>query len=268
MKKCLLILCHSRAGHLERCFESFFAARGSDQFKVVVVRQVGHEDVAAVVSRYRDRLELVIELKGDPIPEESIRRNRFLGYFACYQTLDAELVLAMEDDVQLSTDALEFIEQVYARHKDDHNFMGINLGSVEPLNDDLIHSYSRLRYGIHGQASVLARRTWNRLLGSSIVTRNPGGHFDSAIEALLRRGYMVTPNNSRHLDSGFGGTHAPDENEDDYFSLIRQSWVGKTVTITPRFKLRQIQHHWRADAIAFRRWSNPYYRWVEPLRRR
>ena len=268
MKKCLLILCYSRAGHLERCLQSFFGARGAGNYQVVVVRQVGHDDVAEVVNRHRDRLDLVVELEGDSLPEESIRRNRFLGYFACYQTLDAEIVLAVEDDVQISTDALEFIEQVYARHEADRDFMGINLGSVEPFDDTLIDSYSLLRYGIHGQASVLARRTWKRLLKSRILTENPGGHFDSAIEPLLRRGYMATPNNSRHLDSGSGGTHAPEETEDDYFSRIRKSWVGSFVSEEQNFKLRQIPHSWREDAVEYKRWSNPYYRFIEPFRRR
>lgn len=116
--------------------------------------------------------------------------------------------------------------------------MCINLGSVEPLDVGLLDSYSLIRYRIHGPASVLSRRTWSKLLLSPIATRSPGGHFDSAVEAFLKRLFMVTPNNSRYLDSVSGGTHAPVETEDGYFSLIRQSWVGVTVPVAPRFRFR------------------------------
>jgi hypothetical protein len=268
MNKCLLVLCHSRAAHVEKCLESFFSARGSEEYRVVVVRQVGFDDVRDVVETFRSRLSLLIELEGDDSPEESIRRNRFIGYFACYQTLDSEIVLAMEDDVCISTDALEFIEQAYVRYESNRHFMGINLGSVEPLGDELVDSYSLVRYGIHGQASVLARRTWKRLLKSRIITENPGGHFDSAIEGLLKRGFMVTPNNSRHLDFGYGGTHAPERTDNDYFSRIHRSWVGESVVSAKDFHLKQIRHHWREDAVAYRWWANPYYRLVDPVRRR
>jgi hypothetical protein len=266
MKKCLLVICHSRAEHLEKCLASFVEARGSEAYMIVVVRQVGHDDVASVVNQVRDRVNLVIEVEADARPEESIRRNRFLGYFACYQTLDADLVLALEDDVLISTDALEFVTDMFVRYESDRNFMGINLGSIEPLREDLVDTYSLLRYGLHGQASVLSKRTWTKLVRSPIVLENPGGHFDLAIESYLKRGFMVTPNNSRHLDYGYGGTHASDDPQSNYFAGIRASWVGGSVSERLPWRLRQITHHWREDAVPYRAWANAYYRFVYPWR--
>lgn len=267
LNKCFLILCYSRADLLKQCLSSCLEARGSDEYSLVVVRQTGNDEVRQVLDSLRDRIRLMVEVDGWGRPEENIRRNRFLGYFACYETLGAEIVLAVEDDVQISSDSLEFINQMYLRYMDHPRFMGINLGSVEPRSADLLDSYSLLRYGLHGQASVLARRTWKAILESPVVQYRSQGHFDLAIEPILRRGFMVTPNNSRHLDSGAGGTHAPTRSIGDYFSQIEQSWVGNIVSEELDFRHRQIPHSWRADAVQYRGWMNPYYRFIEPRRR-
>lgn len=266
MKKCVLVICYSRADNLESCLSSFFAARGSEDYKVVVVRQLGFEDVGDVIERFRHRLSLVIEIEGDDSAPESIRRNRFLGYFACYQTMNADLVLALEDDVRISFDALDYVESVFRRYSPHRRFRGINLGSIEPLQDDLIDTYSLLRYGIHGQASVLSRRTWNRLLCSPVVLESPGGHFDIAVESYLKTGFMVTPNNSRHLDVGYGGTHAPADSDSQYFAGIRDSWVGPDFREKREFRRWEMRHHWRDDAIPYHAWSTPYHRVANAIR--
>lgn len=268
LKKCILICCHSRAELLRRCLISCLGSRGSDSYSLVVVRQTGNDDVKQVLASFRAHISLLIEVEGLGRPEENIRRNRFLGYFACYQTLGAEIVLALEDDVQISTDALEFINQVYSRYMNYERFMGINLGSVEPRSPELFDSYSLLRYGLHGQASVLSKRTWEAIRKSPLMEFASPGHFDLAIEPILRQGFMVTPNNSRHLDSGAGGTHAPTRTSGDYFSQIEQSWVGDSVTEELDFRHLQIPHSWRVDAVPYRAWMNAYYKHIEPWRRR
>lgn len=267
MRKSLLVICHSRPKLLANCLQSCFEARGFSEFALVVVQQTGSQEVTEVISQNRRHISLLVETDGYGPPEANIARNRYLGYFACYQTLQADIVLALEDDVQISTDALEFVSEVYSRYENVPDFMGINLGSVEPFNMALLNSYSFLRYGIHGQASVLNRKVWSKLLKSSIVQGSSPGHFDSALEPILRCGFMVTPNNSRHIDNGHGGTHAPHRVEDDYFARIEASWVGDKVKVPLHYFYQQIPHHWRSDAVPYKRWQNFYYRFIEPRRR-
>lgn len=266
MRKCVLIICHSRAEELERCLSGFFSARGSEDYKVVVVRQLGFDDVADVLDRARDRISLLIEVEGAESARDSIRRNRFIGYFACYQTLNADVVLALEDDVLISFDALDFVDAMFRRYSSNRHFRGINLGSIEPRTVALADTYSLLRYGIHGPASVLAKRTWHKLLRSPTVLESPGGHFDAAIESYLKTGFMVTPNNSRYLDVGYGGTHAPDNPDSSYFAGLRDSWVGVDPREGADYTRLETRHHWRDDAIGYHAWATPYHRVVNLVR--
>ena len=48
----------------------------------------------------------------------------------------------------------------------------------------------------------------------------------SNIEFYLKSGFMVTPNLSRDLDFGWGGTHAPLDSMHPHYVKMRESWIG------------------------------------------
>jgi hypothetical protein len=64
---------------------------------------------------------------------------------------------------------------------------------------------------------------------------------------------MVTPNLSRNLDLGYGGSFAPASKTDPYFSAIRKSWFSSKTNSKIDYKKIQVKHGWRADSIEFRR---------------
>jgi hypothetical protein len=82
----------------------------------------------------------------------------------------------------------------------------------------------------------------------------------SRIEPYLRTGFMITPNNSRLLDKGWGGTSAPDSSPDDpRFIKIKKSFVENYDNLHGSYQLEDVEHGWRWDAINYRARHNRYF---------
>ena len=70
---------------------------------------------------------------------------------------------------------------------------------------------------------------------------------------------MVTPNLSRNLDLGYGGTFAPASKNDPYFIKIGKSWVGNENLLDLAYTHIQIKHNWRFDSVSYKRINNLIY---------
>jgi hypothetical protein len=104
---------------------------------------------------------------------------------------------------------------------------------------------------MHGQASVIGRRTWTYIARHQISKKFSSHGFDSLIEKHLKIGFMVTPNLSRSLDSGWDGTHMPNDMNDKYFLEMRESFVYDLQPPREYFR-RDILHRWRTDIEVYR----------------
>jgi hypothetical protein len=150
-----------------------------------------------------------------------------------------------------------FVLESWSRYKNVKRFRGANLGSLESGTLIDPHGYSKIRFGVHGPAFMITRKTWlesdlKHLRDSGFVTL-----YDGYLESWIKTGFMVTPNLSRFKDLGIGGTHTPTSSADPYFkkmseSFNRESNVGK-------FREIEITHSWREDAKAFHKRANLYY---------
>jgi hypothetical protein len=134
--------------------------------------------------------------------------------------------LAVEDDIELGTDAIRFVSEMFQVHQKKVLFRGVNLGSFELEGQVSLEGFSRLSYGLHGQAAAISKRTWRHFSPKKLIKNARTTPLDSAMENFLKMGYMVTPNRSRYLDNGWNGTHAPKDPNDSYFKKLRKSWVG------------------------------------------
>lgn len=261
-KKIIVIFCHSRALLLDKCLSSVKKAYGVDDWQVVVIHQTGNFDVGKVLNKHKAIIHTLIRSRPKfRAPLGNINYNRILGSKYAFEFLDADYVLGIEEDNLISKDSLLFVESVYELHKHDNAFRGINLGSIEYDKTISYTGYSLLRFGLHGSAGVLTRRTWNYIKRHGLwefEVNNPCLPWDAQIEFYLKSGYMVTPNITRNLDLGYSGTFAPSA-KDNYFVSIKKSWHQNISSEDSIFERIQIKHTWRRDAVAYRKRHDVFY---------
>lgn len=256
-QKIIVVFCHSRAKLLEKSLASICKANGFSEWKLVVVHQKGYPDVEKVLKKYKNYINTLVSV--EPCLNfalGNINYNRILGTKIGFEALRADYVLGVEEDNLISVDALRFIEFAYKKYNKFGSFRGINLGSIEYGKEVAKEGYSLLRFGLHGSAGVLTKKTWidikkRKLLEFDLT--NPNFAWDAKIEFYLKTGFMVTPNLSRNLDIGYGGTFAPATKADLYFKAIRKSWYKKNTRLGVKYRKIQIKHNFRKDSVEFKK---------------
>ena len=263
-KPVIVVFCHSRAAMLEKCLDSINSANKRQQWKLVLVHQIGSNSVQNVVNKNLSKVDILVTVKPNfDFPLGNINYNRILGTSICFDQLGADYLLAIEEDNLISKDALSFISFAYEEYKDNKYFRGVNLGSIEFGNSISKEGFSLLRSGLHGSAGVLTKQSWDTIKKKRLFRfdlSNKQKAWDSQIEFYLKTGFMVTPNRSRNLDLGAGGTFAPKSITDPYFKKITKSWYKSRSSARINYRRIQIKHSWRKDVIAFNRIHNIFYK--------
>jgi hypothetical protein len=256
----ILVNTFSREIEVLKCLTHLLEANLRLKLPVVIVHQIGHNKVREVISQFRSSIDYLIEIDGKNLtPLENINRNRILGYQIGFDWLQADWVLAVEEDVLVSPDTLSFITKMMNIYFNKLFFRGINLGSREPRSSENFKTYSRLRYGLHGQASAITSKTWRHFNCQKLLQKSGTHPFDSQVENYLKHGFMVTPNNSRYLDNGWNGTHAPKNPDDKYYRELAASWVNFTPLAEDEYIFKNINHSWRQDVKVFCWYTTPWH---------
>ena len=244
----ILLNAFSRPEQIRDCLNSIFDANSGADYPVVVVYQKGNLDSKKVLDSFGDSITHRLEIEGlfsSSLP--NINFNRILGYQFCFNWLGTDWVLAVEEDVLVSPDTINFIEQTLQNEQKRPFFRGINLGSrISSSNDP--STYSRLRFGLHGQCSVLTSGTWGHFQEKRLLKNSHKRPFDSQIENYLRRGYMATPNRSRFVDTGWNGTHAPADPNHEYFRELKESFVTAS-DASLIYVYKQATHLWGQQVV-------------------
>lgn len=260
MKKSIVIFANSRPQLLRNCIESVLGAYENEQWKKVLVLQTGYQAVEDTFKEYEKHFDLAVRIKKQQQTIlGNINQNRILGTSICFDLLNSDVVLGIEEDASIGYDSLHFIDEMCAHFGTNKKFRGVNLGSLEPNTEENRYSYSLLRYGLHGQAGALTRETWDKISIPKLLMDIDSSGWDSRIESYLKTGFMVTPNASRLLDQGWDGTHQPKDPNSSYFVNLRISWVGSDPFPVNKFKRIDIQHTWRKDAQNFQRFESFVY---------
>lgn len=251
--KTVVIFSYSRATLLNECIRSVLEANSSADWNKILVWQQGKPETEEVVMSYKKLFDLVLISSGQEATTlGNINYNRILGTDVAFRIFKSELVLGIEEDTVISKDALDFCSFSFYKYRKHPYFRGINLGSVESFDLELSKTYSLIRYATVSQASAITRDTWNKLPLEPLMKNIDDEGWDSRFERVTKTGFMVTPNNSRSMDKGWGGTHAPvDSNHASYVNQ-RASFVDTYKIAHMYWYRQQIKHHWRNDAIKFR----------------
>ena len=260
-KKTLVIFTYARAELLSDCIRSVLSADGNENWKKVLACHVGHSDVENVIKEFESEFDLVLRMKLQHKDNlANINLNRIMGTAICFDLLQSDLVLGIEEDTMIGYDALAFIDQMHEHYNLNPAFRGINLGSHESKTKENLHTYSLLRFGLNSQAGVLTSKTWKRFSVENLLKDVSNEGWDSKMEFRIKTGFMVTPNASRSLDRGWGGTHTPKDPQDPYFERQIHSWVGTNPFESHQFVLKNVKHSWRRDAVPYRKLDSIYFR--------
>lgn len=258
INKSIVIFAHARRQLLDDCIKSILNAKGSENWKKVIVWQKGDNEVYKIIEKYQSYFDLIVVLTPQqPTPLGKINQSRLIGTTICFETLNSDYVLGIEDDTLISFDSLIFIDEMYMRYKSNKFFRGVNLGSLESKKTSKLGDYSLLRYGLHGQAGVITRNTWAKLNKKDLLRDICYEGWDARFEIVTKNGFMVTPNLSRALDLGWQDpTHAPSNQDNSHYREMKLSWVGLDQFELPEYVHNQIIHSWRADAIKFKKYQS------------
>ena len=259
MSGVVVLLAYSRPTLLAQCLTSLYHAEGSGGTRKIIVLQPEDPEVQDLVFRWADDNTVVIRSPASgATPTQRMMSQFWLGMNAALGEPTCDWIMSLEEDSVISPDSLTFIEEMNSQYRRNVHFMGVNLGSVE-TDPALRGTYSLLRYGFMGSAGALTRRHWVRARRLAAHGANRYEPLDCQIEAILKTGFMVTPNLSKCMNFGWiGGTHVTDEpSVRAHFDAMRASWDLQDHTRP--YKRRDIDHAWRSDAVPFLIRDDPRY---------
>ncbi len=262
----IFIISNSRHRIIPKCIDSILNLKNIEMWQKMHIHQTGNKQATREFYKFQKYFETNILIPPKYNSKlANINHNRMLGYRIAFDLLGADNVIGIEEDTVIAKDALLFSDFVLNEYRNNKRFRGINFGSRE-INDSVNpKSYSRLRFGIQGQASLLTRNSWNKLPMNKLMNFESGEGWDSPIEFYLKTGFMVTPNSSRILDYGWdSGTHAPKNRSNAYYLSMNKSFLKSQLPNRFLYHHFQIEHKSRLDSIEYLSRDN----WLFDLRNR
>jgi len=253
------VICFNRPELSQKCIESLLNADEINKFHKILIFQKGNKEVEKVLNTYRNSFETFIEIQRNGTPTQNINANRYLAYSVAFENLHSDYTIVLEDDVQISADALAFADFVYNKYRRDKKFRAFNFGSGIKRSLEVEDSYSKVRYALQGPASLLPSTSWNHFDKRKLMKKSRFEIFDGTFETYIQTGFVIMPNNSRYIDFGYKGTHSNSYAETDYFKKLQDSWVGaekRYLTLPIRKDMNQ---NWRKDCQKYRSFYNIYY---------
>jgi hypothetical protein len=258
MKGVICVATHTRTIQLEKCLERIIIARKGRNIPLVVIHQNGSREVKEILSKFQDEIQLLVHTEAQGKNAlENINLNALLYRDIAFFWLNADWCLGVEDDVQISSDSIDFIHEIHNRYKENKYFRGVNLGSRSPHDYQRIGEFTKSRYGMHGQASMITKKTWSHFNQTQLRKKVGLMGLDAMMERYLKLGFMCVPYVSRFLDTGWSGTHTSDNPEDPYFVDLRNSFGSGNYQGTIEYFESKFEPNWRDDCTRF----TIAYRW-------
>jgi hypothetical protein len=113
----ILIVAFSRPQELRKCLDSV-RNQSFDQLPVIVLHHLGNDEVTRVIEDNRDLISNLFYFNSiGSSPLQNINLNRILGYKICFEIMLFDWVIAIEDDIELAYDAVEFVIEMHDRYK-------------------------------------------------------------------------------------------------------------------------------------------------------
>lgn len=260
MKGSVGIATFSRAEELDQCLESVVNARNGRDIPLIVLHQLGHESVDKVVNKWRSEIQIVLKVEAlGKTPLENININGIILRDLAFRHLNSDWFLGVEEDVVIGGDSINFIESMMQQYWRYPGFRGVNLGSAISRNFAFKETYSRIRYGLQGQAGAIPKKVWQRFDTSNLISQSSKVGLDAMLERYLKTGFMCWPNLSRYVDRGWNGTHTPSDSSDAYYENLRESFVNVSPDQDLKYIEESIPNPWREDCFKYKPLSTPFH---------
>jgi hypothetical protein len=260
MKGSIGIAAFSRAEELDQCLESVINARNGRDIPLMVLHQLGHESVDKVVTKWSSEIQILLKVEAlGKTPLENINRNAIILRDLAFRHLNSDWFLGIEEDVFIGGDSINFIESMMQQYWRYPGFRGVNLGSAISRNLASETTYSRIRYGLQGQAGAIPKKVWQRFDTSNLVRQSSKVGLDAMLERYLKTGFMCWPNLSRYVDRGWNGTHTPSDSNDLYYENLRGSFVNISVDQDLEYVEESTPNPWREDCFTYQTLSTPFH---------
>lgn len=251
ISKYILLITYNRETKTREVLSNLKITSNIDEYELVVIRQVGNENVKSLI----DSIDWIkvhhIPTKKKESIKQSINYNMHFGLQYCFNTLFAKHVVILEDDIVIGYDFLLFCENIIEKYYFHNQFRAINGFSSEKFDNTEIGNYARFRYGV-GWGWCLTDRVWKNL--QNIWNGKEDTHFDGLIEPFMRAGFVIMPKCSRILNIGWGNdnSHSPKMEDDEIYVKLKNSWVGSnSFPAIEYIEKTNIIYNWRNDCIPY-----------------
>ena len=260
MKGSIGIATFSRAKELDQCLESVVIARNDRDIPLIVLHQSGHESVDKVVTKWRSEIQILLRVEAlGKTPLENINMNGIILRDLAFRHLNSDWFLGVEEDVVIGGDSIDFIESMMREYWRYPGFRGVNLGSAISRNFASEETYSRIRYGLQGQAGAIPKKVWQRFDTPQLVRQSSQVGLDAMLERYLKTGFMCWPNLSRYIDRGWNGTHTSSDSNDAYYENLRESFVNISAERKLKYFEESIPNPWREDCFKYTPLTTPLH---------
>ena len=253
------IITFKRSELLDLCLQSVVKAMKNEVIPIYVIAQDPQKDDEAVFIKYKNWITEIVRIPSDGRDvEDLINSNRISAWEIALVDNSHEYVVCLEDDVEISEDFLHFTLAVLEQNSTRADFFGINYGSYETVLEK--QTYSRLRYGLHGPASLITRQAYGFFKIKKLKKLQGKIAWDSWVEPITKTGFMATSNLARYRDNGVNGTHTSESLDSSYFTRLNRSFDLVSGNPTESFKHSDIPHSWRSDCVLYDKRETPKYR--------
>lgn len=245
------IITYRRSQLLDLCLESLENAMIKQTHPLYIIIQDASEDDMDVLQNHAQLITEIVHTSSDDLHvEDLINRNRILAWQLPLIQKGYQHVLCLEDDVEVSADIFEFTGKVLEQNSGSKDFWGINYGSFEKPEDS--GSYSRLRFGLHGPASLISQTSLKKFQIKTLQRFAGSIPWDGWIEPIVKKGFVVTSNVARYKDNGEGGTHTTAANNSEYFTKLNESFAYGQKRSNTEYRNIDIEHSWRKDCVVYK----------------
>ncbi len=255
--KSVLITTYDRVTELNNSILALKNCVNFSEYNLVIIYHIERPTTKSYIETIKDSNIICLPVDGTGKSGlENMNYNRIFGLDYCFNFLNSEFVIAIEDDILLGYDALFFSEKILNKFKDNLLFRGVNLGSKEKITSTNKFAYGRFRYGLFGQGSLITNREWKILRKLNIFKYIKYTGFDALVEHYYKTGFVIMPYASRYVDKGWNGTHAPKDPNDIYYKSLNESWVGTLEFQISDYKEEYLVYNWREDCITYKSKNN------------
>ena len=258
------VITFKRSHLLDLCLESLSRAMKELKYPIYVTAQDPGEEEEKIFLKYANIISSIKRVDSYGLPvEELINNNRIKAWETALLEHNHSYVVCLEDDVIISKDFFHFTEKVLEQNRNEKNFRGINYGSFEISAE--ASTYSRLRYGLHGPASLISSESLKIFQLQKLKKLKGRIPWDAWVEPIAKTGFMVTSNISRYSDNGINGTHASMLLNSDYFKKLHCSFEMGPENFCDEYSLKNVVHSWRKDCVPFTSHENLKYHLMKIL---